>query len=413
MNDLNVFLNAQENLKDVIKLTPLELNTNYSSEYDASVYFKREDQQVVRSYKIRGAYNKLKSLVEESNNQEIVCASAGNHAQGVALSCKLLGVNGIIFMPTTTPKQKVKQVYHFGKSNVNVKLTGDTFDQAYKEAIAYSEKNNFSFIPPFDDEKVIQGQGTVGLEIFDQSEVAIDFLFLPVGGGGLAAGVSSVFRILSPTTQIIGVEPLGAPSMSESIKKGERIELVDFDKFVDGASVGKVGELNFTICKDSLDEMLLVSEGEACATLLKLYNEEAIVVEPAGALSIAALRQKKDEIKGKNVVCIVSGGNNDITRTEEIKERALFFEGLKHYFLVKFPQRPGALKDFVSKVLGPEDDITYFQFSKKNNRENGPAVVGIEVMSKENYKSIEERMRLLGFDFRYLNEDQLWFDQLV
>lgn len=413
MNDLNVFLNAQENLKDVIKLTPLELNTNYSSEYDASVYFKREDQQVVRSYKIRGAYNKLKSLVEESNNQEIVCASAGNHAQGVALSCKLLGVNGTIFMPTTTPKQKVKQVYHFGKSNVNVKLTGDTFDQAYKEAIAYSEKNNFSFIPPFDDEKVIQGQGTVGLEIFDQSEVAIDFLFLPVGGGGLAAGVSSVFRILSPTTQIIGVEPLGAPSMSESIKKGERIELVDFDKFVDGASVGKVGELNFTICKDSLDEMLLVSEGEACATLLKLYNEEAIVVEPAGALSIAALRQKRNEIKGKNVVCIVSGGNNDITRTEEIKERALFFEGLKHYFLVKFPQRPGALKDFVSKVLGPEDDITYFQFSKKNNRENGPAVVGIEVMSKENYKSIEERMRLLGFDFRYLNEDQLWFDQLV
>lgn len=413
MNDLNVFLNAQENLKDVIKLTPLELNTNYSSEYDASVYFKREDQQVVRSYKIRGAYNKLKSLVEESNNQEVVCASAGNHAQGVALSCKLLGVNGTIFMPTTTPKQKVKQVYHFGKSNVNVKLTGDTFDQAYKEAIAYSEKNNFSFIPPFDDEKVIQGQGTVGLEIFDQSEVAIDFLFLPVGGGGLAAGVSSVFRILSPTTQLIGVEPLGAPSMSESIKKGERIELVDFDKFVDGASVGKVGELNFNICKDSLDEMLLVSEGEACATLLKLYNEEAIVVEPAGALSIAALRQKRNEIKGKNVVCIVSGGNNDITRTEEIKERALFFEGLKHYFLVKFPQRPGALKDFVSKVLGPEDDITYFQFSKKNNRENGPAVVGIEVMSKENYKSIEERMRLLGFDFRYLNEDQLWFDQLV
>lgn len=413
MNDLNVFLNAQENLKDVIKLTPLELNTNYSSEYDASVYFKREDQQVVRSYKIRGAYNKLKSLVEESNNQEVVCASAGNHAQGVALSCKLLGVNGTIFMPTTTPKQKVKQVYHFGKSNVNVKLTGDTFDQAYKEAIAYSEENNFSFIPPFDDEKVIQGQGTVGLEIFDQSEVAIDFLFLPVGGGGLAAGVSSVFRILSPTTQLIGVEPLGAPSMSESIKKGERIELVDFDKFVDGASVGKVGELNFNICKDSLDEMLLVSEGEACATLLKLYNEEAIVVEPAGALSIAALRQKRNEIKGKNVVCIVSGGNNDITRTEEIKERALFFEGLKHYFLVKFPQRPGALKDFVSKVLGPEDDITYFQFSKKNNRENGPAVVGIEVMSKENYKSIEERMRLLGFDFRYLNEDQLWFDQLV
>jgi threonine dehydratase len=222
-----------------------------------------------------------------------------------------------------------------------------------------------------------------------------------------------VFKRLSPNTKIIGVEPTGAPSMSQSIQAKERVELYKIDKFVDGASVGKVGELNFQICKETLDDMLLVSEGEVCTVVLKLYNEEAIVVEPAGALSIAALRQKKEEIKGKNVVCIVSGGNNDITRTEEIKERALFFEGLKHYFLIKFPQRPGALKDFVSTVLGAEDDITYFQFSKKNNRENGPAVVGIEVASAEKYNELIARMDEIGFEYQYLNQNQLWFDQLV
>ena len=414
MITLENIVEAQNRLEGVIYKTGLERAHNLSDQYEAEIWLKREDQQIVRSYKIRGAFNKISSLPKALNEtQEVVCASAGNHAQGVALSCNLLGFTGTIFMPVTTPKQKVKQVYHFGKSNVRVELIGDTFDAAYREAMRYASQRDLPFIHPFDDKMVIAGQGTVGLEILDQIKMPVDYLFLPVGGGGLAAGVSTVFKALSPQTKIIGVEPAGAPSMSESLKKNERVELTQIDKFVDGASVGKVGELNFQICKETLDEMLVVPEGEVCTIVLKMYNEEAIVVEPAGALSIAALRQMSDEIKGKRVVCIVSGGNNDITRTEEIKERALFYEGLKHYFLIKFPHRPGALKEFVSSVLGVEDDITYFQFSKKNNRENGPAVVGIEVASKENYEALINRLNSVVFEYEYLNKNQLWFEQLI
>ncbi len=414
MITLENIVEAQNRLEGVIYKTGLERSHNLSDQYEAEIWLKREDQQIVRSYKIRGAFNKISSLPKALNEtQEVVCASAGNHAQGVALSCNLLGFTGTIFMPVTTPKQKVKQVYHFGKSNVRVELIGDTFDAAYREAMRYASQRDLPFIHPFDDKMVIAGQGTVGLEILDQIKMPVDYLFLPVGGGGLAAGVSTVFKALSPQTKIIGVEPAGAPSMSESLKKNERVELTQIDKFVDGASVGKVGELNFQICKETLDEMLVVPEGEVCTIVLKMYNEEAIVVEPAGALSIAALRQMSDEIKGNRVVCIVSGGNNDITRTEEIKERALFYEGLKHYFLIKFPHRPGALKEFVSSVLGVEDDITYFQFSKKNNRENGPAVVGIEVASKENYEALINRLNSVGFEYEYLNKNQLWFEQLI
>lgn len=414
MITLENIVEAQNRLEGVIYKTGLERSHNLSDQYEAEIWLKREDQQIVRSYKIRGAFNKISSLPKALNEtQEVVCASAGNHAQGVALSCNLLGFTGTIFMPVTTPKQKVKQVYHFGKSNVRVELIGDTFDAAYREAMRYASQRNLPFIPPFDDKMVIAGQGTVGLEILDQIKMPVDYLFFPVGGGGLAAGVSTVFKALSPQTKIVGAEPAGAPSMSESLKQNERVELTQIDKFVDGASVGKVGELNFQICKETLDEMLVVPEGEVCTIVLKMYNEEAIVVEPAGALSVAALRQMSDEIKGKRVVCIVSGGNNDITRTEEIKERALFYEGLKHYFLIKFPHRPGALKEFVSSVLGVEDDITYFQFSKKNNRENGPAVVGIEVASKENYEALINRLNSVGFEYEYLNKNQLWFDQLI
>jgi threonine dehydratase len=413
MKPVKDFRNAQANLKGIVTETPLMKNMNFSNDFGANVYFKREDQQVVRSYKIRGAYNKLKNLIDERSGQRVVCASAGNHAQGVALSCKLLGVKGTIFMPVTTPKQKIKQVKFFGDSFIDLQLVGDTFDDSYYEAVKFCEVHNCAFVHPFDDEKVIEGQGTVGLEVLDQFEGDIDYVILPIGGGGLAAGVSSVFKQISPKTKIIGVEPKGAPSMSRSIENGTRVKLEKFDKFVDGASVGRVGALNFEICKETLDEVLLVSEGEVCAMLLKLYNEEAIVVEPAGALSVAALRQLREHIQGKNVVCIISGSNNDITRTEEIKERALFYEGLKHYFLIKFPQRPGALKDFVSKVLGPDDDITYFQFSKKNNRENGPAVVGVEVATIENFHDLKQKMEDLRFQYEYLNDNQLWFDQLV
>ncbi|TXI84695.1 MAG: threonine ammonia-lyase, partial [Crocinitomicaceae bacterium] len=352
MEQLNQVNEAYERLKSVVSETPCALNINLSDQFKANIFLKREDLQMVRSYKIRGAYNKIESLSKEQKTQGIVCASAGNHAQGVAYSCNLLKINGTIFMPTTTPKQKIKQVELFGKGNVTIVLAGDTFDDSYKEAVVFCEKNNNVFVHPFDDLKVIAGQGTIGLELLKQLSKPIDYLLLPIGGGGLAAGVSTVFKHLSPTTKIIGVEPAGAPSMKTALESGENTGLQEIDKFVDGAAVKRVGDLNFEICKQGLDHVITVDEGKVCSTILKLYNEEAMVVEPAGALSIAALDQLIEEIQGKTVVCIVSGSNNDITRTEEIKERSLFYEGLKHYFLIQFPQRPGALKDFVSKVLG-------------------------------------------------------------
>lgn len=413
MDVLNEVRNAKQRLQGVVSETPCNLSMNLSAQFDAQIYLKREDLQMVRSYKIRGAYNKISSLDDTQRNKRIVCASAGNHAQGVAYSCNLLNIQGIIFMPATTPKQKVKQVELFGKDKIEIVLVGDTFDDSYAKAQEYCKEKGGVFVHPFDDEKVIAGQGTIGLEILDQLKAKIDYLFLPVGGGGLAAGVSSVFKALSPDTKIIGVEPQGAPSMKTSLEKGENVTLEHIDKFVDGAAVKRVGDLNFGICKNTLDDMLLVPEGKICSTILKLYNEEAMVIEPAGALSIAALYLLKEEIKGKTVVCVVSGSNNDITRTEEIKERSLFYEGLKHYFLIQFPQRPGALKDFVTEVIGPNDDITYFQFSKKNNRESGPAVVGIELKDPKDLESIKSNFDRLHFQYQYLNDDQALFTQLI
>lgn len=413
MDVLNEVRNAKQRLRGVVSETPCNLSLNLSDQFGAQIYLKREDLQMVRSYKIRGAYNKISSLEDSQRNKHIVCASAGNHAQGVAYSCNLLSIQGTIFMPATTPKQKVKQVELFGKDKIEIVLVGDTFDDSYIKAQEYCRMNAGVFVHPFDDEKVIAGQGTIGLEILEQAKERIDYLILPVGGGGLAAGVSSVFAVLSPETKIIGVEPQGAPSMKTSLEAGKNITLEHIDKFVDGAAVKRVGDLNFEICTETLDEMILIPEGKVCSTILKLYNEEAMVVEPAGTLSIAALDLLRDKIKGKTVVCIVSGSNNDITRTEEIKERSLFYEGLKHYFLIQFPQRPGALKDFVTEVLGPNDDITYFQFSKKNNRESGPAVVGIELKDPNDLQLIKSNFDRLHFQYQYLNDDQSLFTQLI
>lgn len=416
MNHAQIYSNAleaQEGLKSIARVTTCEVNNNLSSRYGAQIYLKREDLQLVRSYKLRGAFTKINSLNKQGLKTQIVCASAGNHAQGVAYSCHLLGIKGVIFMPVTTPKQKVKQVQFFGKDAVEIRLFGDTFDDAFREASAYCEAHQATFVHPFDDEFVISGQATIGLEILQQVENTIDYLVLPVGGGGLAAGLISVFQVCSPTTKIIGVEPLGAPSMKTSIEKGERVLLEDIDTFVDGASVKKVGEMNFALTKDSFTDIVLVPEGKLCTTLMQLYNEEAMVVEPAGALSIAALDFIQDDIRGKNVVCIVSGGNSDITRTEEIKEKSLLYEGLKHYFLIQFPQRPGALKDFVSKVLGEQDDITFFQFSKRNNKESGPVVVGIEIQHKKDLENLKQRMTEAHFKFQYLNDNMPMFNLII
>ena len=400
---LNDIKNAATKLKNVAYETPFQLNNFYTTFYSCNVYFKREDLQVVRSYKIRGAYNKMSSLTETEKQKGIVCASAGNHAQGVALSCKELQIKGIIFMPSPTPKQKIEQVKMFGKQYITIVLVGDTFDDAYNAAIKVCNEEGKTFIHPFNDEKVIEGQATVGLEILEQSQEKIDYVFIPVGGGGLSAGVSSVFKTLSPETKIIGVEPLGAPSMKTAIEKGENIPLEKIDSFVDGASVKKVGDLNFGICKQNLDDVITIHEGEICQTILDLYNKNAIVVEPAGALSIAALNIYRNKIKGKNVVCIVSGSNNDITRTPEIKERALLYANLKHYFIVIFPQRAGALKEFVNDILGEDDDITFFEYSKKTSKENGSAVVAIQLKSAEDLHPLIERMKTKKFFGDYLN----------
>jgi threonine dehydratase len=413
MNLFKEAIIAKNQLQGVVSPTPLTENTNLSNEFDATILLKREDLHIVRSYKIRGAYNKISSLTDSEKQQGIVCASAGNHAQGVAFSCNLLQIKGKIYMPKTTPKQKIKQVQLFGKSFVEIELIGDTFDDAYAQAVADAKENNKIFIHPFDDLKVIAGQATVGLEILESYHPPIDYVFVPIGGGGLAAGLSTVFKELSPNTKIIGVEPEGAPTMKTAIAAGNNAPLETIDKFVDGAAVKQVGNLTFEICRHLLDDIILVPEGKVCTTILRLYNEEAMVVEPAGALTIAALDFYKDKIKGKTVACIVSGSNNDIERTAEIKERSLLYEGLMHYFIIQFPQRPGSLKEFVNEILGPDDDITYFQFTKKNNRESAPVVVGLELKNKNDIHAIKTKMTERGFQFNYINEKQDLFNQLI
>jgi len=413
MDLLEEIYEARERIKNVAIHTPLIKNENLSEEFFAQVFLKREDLQPVRSYKLRGAYNKIVSLTHKEKSNGVVCASAGNHAQGVAYACHKLNIEATIFMPITTPPQKIKQVKLFGKDKVEIVLKGDTFDEAFMEAMRLCNEKEAVFIHPFDDEKVMAGQGTIGLELLKDNQAPIDYLFVPIGGGGLAAGVSTVFKQLSPNTKIIGVEPAGAPSMKNSIEKGLNTTLENIDKFVDGAAVKRVGEKTFNICKDNLEDIVMVPEGKVCTTILRVYNEEAIVVEPAGALTMAALDFYKEKIKDKNVVCIVSGSNNDITRTEEIKERSLLYEGLKHYFLLQFPQRAGALKEFVNDILGPNDDIAYFQYSKKNHKETGPVVVGIELQNKEDLCLIEEKLKVKKFIYQYLNGNKDLFTHLI
>jgi len=404
---------AKARLREILEPTPLMRNDGLSEQYGCEILLKREDLQRVRSYKIRGAYNKMASMSPEELKKGVICASAGNHAQGVALACQLLKVQGYIYMPTTTPAQKIKKVKFFGKSFVEVVLVGDTFDDSFEAAHDRSKKNSLIFVHPFEDPLVIQGQGTVGAEIIEQTPGHVDYVFLGVGGGGLAAGLGSFLKQVSPKTKLIGVEPLGAAAMKAALDSNQVVKLDQIDAFVDGAAVKKVGEINFRICKNVLSDIALVPEGKICQTILKLYNEEAIVAEPAGALSISVLDQYKSEIKGKRVVCVVSGGNNDITRTEEIKERALLYGGLKHYFIIKFPQRAGALLDFLTNVLGPDDDIAHFEYTKKHNREAGPALVGLELKRQEDYQPLIAKLKKHSVDFREVNQDELLFGLLV
>ncbi len=403
---------AEQTLSKVITHTPVLLNHNLSQKYECQLYLKREDMQVVRSFKIRGAYNKMSKMPAEQLAKGIMCASAGNHAQGVAMACRLLDVKGVIYMPSTTPEQKINKVRHHGGGKVEILLHGDTFDDAFEAACMVAEEKGLPFIHPFDDKDIIAGQGTVGKEILDDMDVEIDYLIVSVGGGGLISGVGSYFKQISPKTQIIAVESSGAPAMYNSLKEKKVVQLKEIDPFADGIAVKSVGKTTFKLSQNIIDDIYLVPEGKICSTILELYTDEAIVMEPAGAIVISVLDDIKNKIKGKNVVAILSGGNNDIRRTEDIRERALIYEGKKHYFIVQFPQRAGALREFLN-LLGPQDDITHFEYTKKTSREQGPALVGIELEEKEGFDSFVEKLKAHGFSFQHVNENPVLFNMLV
>lgn len=403
---------AYEVLKHVVKHTPLEKDLYLSQKYQCNVYLKREDLQWVRSFKLRGAYYAVSQLTPAVRQQGISCASAGNHAQGVAYTANKLDLHAVIFMPVTTPNQKIEQVKFFGQDNVEIKLYGDTFDECLAAALQYTEDHNLSFIDPFDNNHTVAGQGTVAKEIFMDQPV-IDYCFQAVGGGGLISGVGTYLKDVSKETQIIAVEPRGASSMKQSLEKGTRLTLDAIDKFVDGAAVATVGALTFDIARQVIDDCIAIDEGQVCSTIIDMYTKQAIVAEPAGALSVSALEHFKDHIIGKNVVCIISGGNNDINRMNEIEERALLYESLKHYFIVNFPQRPGALKTFVNDVLGPEDDITKFEYLKKTARSKGAVIIGVQLKDKSDENSLYQRVQ--QFDPKYIavNNNEMLYSLLI
>ncbi|EFR2859660.1 threonine ammonia-lyase [Listeria monocytogenes] len=407
---------AYEVLKAVVKHTPLEYDFYLSEKYHCNVYLKREDLQRVRSFKLRGAFYAISRLSAEQLEKGVVCASAGNHAQGVAYTCKRMTVPATIFMPTTTPQQKVSQVKFFGGSNVEVVLVGDTFDASATAAKEFAATHGQTFIPPFDDPDIIAGQGSLAVEMvkdLNKAHEQADYVFAGIGGGGLISGVATYLKAKSPITKIIGVEPDGAPSMTAALKQNQVVTLDKIDKFVDGAAVKEVGGLTFQHAKVLVDEVTTVSEGAVCSTILDMYTKQAIVAEPAGALSVAALEIYREEIKDKTVVCIVSGGNNDINRMQEIEERSLLHEGLKHYFIVNFSQRPGALKEFVNDVLGPHDDITKFEYTKKANRGNGPVIIGVLLQDKNDYEGLLERVAAFDPSYIPINDNQTLYTLLV
>lgn len=404
---------ASQRLNGIVKNTPLQFSKRLSTQFNAKVYLKREDLQDVRSYKIRGAYNLMKSLSPEEKKKRVVCASAGNHAQGVAFSCAFLKIHGTIFMPTVTPLQKISRVKHFGDGWTEIKLIGANFDESSKAALEFAKKNNAIFVHPFDDERVICGQGTIGKEVFDQLGENIDFIFCPVGGGGLISGVGTYLKEKIKKIKLIGVEATGAPGMYQSLKSGKVVTLEKINPFADGVAVKTIGTKTFQIASKLIDQMILVDEGKLCSTMIELYQNEGIVAEPAGALSISALDDLAQKIKGKIVFCILSGGNNDILRYPEIMEKSLTFKGLKHYFLIEFAQKPGQLKKLVNNALGPTDDIVRFEYIKKSSKETGPALVGIELSQKEDLKPLLKKMDALEINYQIITSNDPLYSYLI
>ncbi|EHI74735.1 threonine dehydratase [Streptococcus criceti] len=395
---------AHDVLKDVVERTPLEFDRYLSEKYQATIYLKRENMQRVRSFKLRGAYYAIHQLSDEDKANGVVCASAGNHAQGVAYTCNEMKISATIFMPITTPQQKITQVKFFGGAYVDIQLVGDTFDASAQAAQEFTKAQGRTFIPPFDDDNVQAGQGTVAYEIYEQAKdegVDFDSILVPVGGGGLIAGVATYMKDVSPDIWVVGVESNGARSMRAAFDKGHPVKLEHIDKFADGIAVQQVGQKAYEVARRTVDQLVGVDEGLISETLIDMYSRQGIIAEPAGAASIAALEVLKEAIKGKTLVCIISGGNNDINRMQEMEERALIYDGVKHYFVVNFPQRPGALREFVNNILGPNDDITRFEYIKRAAKGTGPCLVGVTLSDKHDYDGLLSR--LAGFDPNYIN----------
>jgi threonine dehydratase len=402
---------VHEKLAKVLEPTPLQYNQYLSSLYGARIYLKREDLAPVRSYKIRGAYSFLMEVMEKDPKHKLfVCASAGNHAQGFAHACRHYKKKGVIFMPVTTPQQKIMKTASFGTPYVEIRLEGDSFDDANAAAYAYCRDQGGMMVPPFNDPKIIRGQATVGKEILEQMPEgeAIDMVILPVGGGGLSAGVTRYLEESGIEPEFVFVEPDKAPSLYESLRQGKRIKLLQMENFVDGAAVAQIGKHTYNqLKKYSADQVLLAPTNGVCGTMVEMLNVEGIVLEPAGALSIDALKRLPvDRVRGKTIVCVTSGGNFDFERLPEVKERSLKFSGLKKYYILQFPQRPGALKDFLF-MLGPDDDIARFEYLKKSARNFGSVLIGIETTKPENFAKLTKKLDIAGMRWQDITDNEI------
>jgi threonine dehydratase len=401
-------------LRELFPRTPLQRNDFLSQRFGADIWLKREDLSPVRSYKLRGAWNAMRK-VRASNpaQRHFVCASAGNHAQGMAFACRHFGVQGTIFMPVTTPQQKIDKTRTFGGEFVKIVLNGDYFDQTLAAAQVFCIKEGAHFLAPFDDDDVIEGQASVGVEILDQLGAAPDLVILPVGGGGLAAGVTQYLRDEAPETAFRFVEPQGGASLTAAVRGHEPVKLNRIDSFVDGAAVARIGDRNFAaLAWVKPEEVLLAPEDRICVTMLEMLNIEGVVLEPAGALSINVLQDMAEDIRGKTVVCVTSGGNFDFERLPEVKERAQRYSGVKKYFILRMPQRPGALREFL-EMLGQDDDIARFEYLKKSARNFGSVLIGIETSRPENFKALTDQLDAAGFQYSDITKDEVLSEFLI
>jgi len=399
---------AEAALRPVFEPTPLQRNDHLSARYGAEIWLKREDLTPVRSYKIRGAFNAMRKVLAERPNQSVfVCASAGNHAQGVAYVCRHFGVKGVIFMPVTTPQQKIFKTRTFGGDAVEIQLTGDYFDDTLAAAQTYCAERGAHFLPPFDDPDVIEGQSSVAVEMLRQLGRAPDMAILPVGGGGLAAGFRAYLGEVAPETELVFAEPEGGASLTAALSQGAPVTLPRVDTFVDGAAVARIGARPFARLGDQKPgQVIAAPEDRICTTILEMLNVEGIVLEPAGALAVDVLGDLKERIAGKTVVCVTSGGNFDFERLPEVKERAQRYSGVKKYLILRLPQRPGALRDFL-EILGPDDDIARFEYLKKSARNFGTVLIGIETKDAAEFSGLFQRMDAAGFSYRDITNDEM------